>query len=325
MRVSSLIKLLPFLLLNEGLSPDKEHRIRVRAVNEIGESEPLLCVEPFIAEDHFGTPTAPGRPELVDSGPGHLTLAWDPPKNDGGAAIKGYQVELRRWRDASFKMAAEIHESVAKAEITDGIEAGQTYAGRVRALNAAGSGPWSLETERLLAEPAAAAPKLFLQTPEGKKISKIRLKEGESLRLKAKIEARPAAEEVLFSIGGIPLTPDDDNVKITKNTTEGTAELNLQRVTKRHSGILTISAHNRQGETIESIAVEVTAAPERPPGVLEVLDVHKGGCKLRWQRSREEGNSRVTYNVERRYFGFLKMKKVHYPSNNIMFSKKKKL
>lgn len=41
-----------------GLIPGKEYKFRVKAVNEEGESEPLMSDKPVLAKDPWGEPSA---------------------------------------------------------------------------------------------------------------------------------------------------------------------------------------------------------------------------------------------------------------------------
>jgi hypothetical protein len=40
-------------------------------------------------------PTQPGRPNILDWGPGHCDLSWTPPESDGGAPITHYIIEMK--------------------------------------------------------------------------------------------------------------------------------------------------------------------------------------------------------------------------------------
>ncbi|KAG9509578.1 Twitchin [Fragariocoptes setiger] len=79
----------------EKLTPGKEYRFRVRAVNKKGPSEPLLGAQPIIAKDPY---VAPGRPEnltVVNWDKDFAELEWLKPSNDGGAPIVEYLIECK--------------------------------------------------------------------------------------------------------------------------------------------------------------------------------------------------------------------------------------
>ena len=100
-----------------------------------------MCVDSFVPEDPFGVPTAPGRPEMVDGDSDHFVMAWDPPRNDGGSPVKGYQLQARKWKESTFFEAGEVKMCIQKGEVRSNlIELGGSYSVRVRALNAAGAG-----------------------------------------------------------------------------------------------------------------------------------------------------------------------------------------
>lgn len=40
-------------------------------------------------------PFPPGQPKVKDQDRDHITVQWEPPENDGGAPITGYEVERR--------------------------------------------------------------------------------------------------------------------------------------------------------------------------------------------------------------------------------------
>ena len=99
-----------------NLEPGEEYEFRVKAVNEFGESEPLVTTEPIIAKYPFGLsthiyflsnglgihlffstdkPGKPGAPEGIATTEDSITLQWEPPFKDGGKPIRGYILEKR--------------------------------------------------------------------------------------------------------------------------------------------------------------------------------------------------------------------------------------
>ncbi|XP_052746072.1 fibronectin type-III domain-containing protein 3a-like isoform X2 [Bicyclus anynana] len=140
----------------EGLRRATDYRFRLRC-------ETVDGLGPWSAEVTYRTlperPSPPGRP--APRGKIHsraFRLRWDPPGEDGGAAIESYTLEL----DAGdgFDCAYRGSEREAHCER---LLPGTTYRARVRCANAAGDSDWS-PTETVLTEatcPAVcAAPEL---------------------------------------------------------------------------------------------------------------------------------------------------------------------
>ena len=111
-----------------GLTNGQPYTFAVRAVNAVG-GGPATTVT--------ATPvTTPGVPENLGWAPGdgQVTLSWDAPSSDGGAAIARYEYEIDAsgtWIDADL----DLQETVP--DLTNG----QPYTFAVRAVNAAGGSP----------------------------------------------------------------------------------------------------------------------------------------------------------------------------------------
>ena len=107
-------------------------------------------------------PGAPAAPEIEVAKKDYITVKWNPPKNNGGASIEGYWLEVQdtdniRWR--KVQRAPITKPPMAKCnycltDVMDGIE----YRFRVAAVNAAGPGPMSEASEYALASDPIFAP-----------------------------------------------------------------------------------------------------------------------------------------------------------------------
>ncbi len=212
-----------------GLITGKEHRIRVKAVNAEGESEPLISIDYFVPQNLFGPPTAPGRPEMMDCDSDRFTMVWDPPRNDGGNEITGYQLEARKWKEQVFFSAGSVQMRLQKGEVT-GVEEGMSYAVRVRAVNAAGPGTWSMESDRLVARSRFMVPKVEIEDNN----KSVVLRGGESTVIRCTVESRPMADEIYFTKNDVILAESDTSrmkikmQKISGDTSK--AELHLYDV-----------------------------------------------------------------------------------------------
>ena len=130
-----------------GLENGRSYTFSVRAVNGIGTG---------VAETVEATPRpdaiAPKAPRDLRVTPrdSTVTLTWEPPANDGGSEVKGYQyqVDQRDWKDGGT--------AVARSVVVSGLENGRTYLFSVRAVNEIGTG--LIEMVEATPRPAAVAP-----------------------------------------------------------------------------------------------------------------------------------------------------------------------
>lgn len=115
----------------------KEYYFRVKAVNAVGESEPLETTRSIIAKNEYDEPSAPGKPAVTDWDKDHVDLEWTPPKNDGGSPITGYIIQKKEKGNPYWTNAAHVPANKTTATVPDLTE-GQDYEFRVIATNAAG-------------------------------------------------------------------------------------------------------------------------------------------------------------------------------------------
>ena len=94
----------------------------------------------------FITPQAainrPAAPALtLVPATGQITASWDAPA-DGGSAITGYDVQYKAAADAGYTTISRA-DAAATSETIASLVDGTEYTVQVRAVNAAGSGPWA--------------------------------------------------------------------------------------------------------------------------------------------------------------------------------------
>ena len=110
-----------------GLTNGQPYTFAVRAVNAVGGGDAATVT---------ATPvTTPGAPQNLSGVPGNaqVTLSWDAPASDGGAAITGYEYAIDdngTWIDAGTDRRVTV----------SGLTNGQPYTFAVRAVNAVGGG-----------------------------------------------------------------------------------------------------------------------------------------------------------------------------------------
>lgn len=136
-----------------GLQEGKPYKFRVKAVNREGESDDLEADKSIIAKNPFDEPGKPGRPDIKNWDKDFVDLEWTPPKDDGGAPIEKYIVQLRDKEGRQWIDVAKVNGDRTAAKVTDGIEEGHEYEFRVVAVNRAGPGEPSDTSKSVVAKP----------------------------------------------------------------------------------------------------------------------------------------------------------------------------
>ncbi len=123
-----------------NLKPETTYHYFVRAVNSVGASLPSN-----ISSATTNSASKPGRPTGLGatvSGREQINLSWTAPKDDGGAAIRGYRIEIsantgNTWTDLVANTGGGIGiSSYAHTEL----QPGTTHHYRVSAINSVGIG-----------------------------------------------------------------------------------------------------------------------------------------------------------------------------------------
>lgn len=168
-----------------NLTPGKEYKFRVSAVNAEGESEPLETEHSIIAKNPFDEPGKPENVRATDWDKDHVDLAWTPPNNDGGSPVTGYIIE-KKDKFGQWEKALEVPSDQCKATVPDLIE-GQGYEFRVIAVNKAGLGEPSDATPTIIAKPRNQAPRI-----DRTNLLDIKIKAGSNFNYDIKVSGEPA-------------------------------------------------------------------------------------------------------------------------------------
>jgi hypothetical protein len=122
-----------------GLSPNSTYYVRHRARNSVGSSgwSSTLTVKTLADE-----PSAPLNPHTQDPGPSSLTVDWDVPSTNNGAAITSYIVQRATNSSMSSPTEFSVDDSVTQKTFTD-LQPSTQYWFRVIAVNSVGRSPAS--------------------------------------------------------------------------------------------------------------------------------------------------------------------------------------
>ncbi|XP_045078780.1 immunoglobulin-like and fibronectin type III domain-containing protein 1 isoform X2 [Coregonus clupeaformis] len=257
---------------------------KIYAVNPEGTSDALQTEETMAGVLIFAG--RPGAPKVVSASKTCINLKWEPPEDDGGIKIDGYQLEKRKKDTAQWIALNPVTEPIEVLEyaVKDVVE-GAEYEFRVSAINVSGAGEFSLPSVMVTAKNPNMKP--TFKDPEDFMV----IRAGNSVRIKVLYEAEPPPE--------ITWMKDDEPVSgfIQIINTEGCSQLVIPSSTRSDSGNFTIVAKNKVGEASFDIEVLVTDEP-KPPGAVELEQIVHGKVIVSWEASPDqELDNRLYYMV----------------------------
>lgn len=122
------------------------------------------------------------------------------------------------------------------------------------------------------------------------------VREGEPILLDVKVIGEPPPDVEWFQ--GKKMVQETKDVRV-ENVPYNTKYINDEPL-RKHTGVYKIVATNQYGKDEAEINITVISKPSKPEGPLEVKDIHKEGCKLKWKPPKDDGGLPVEgYVVEK--------------------------
>ena len=107
----------------------------------------------------------------------------------------------------------------------------------------------------------------------------IRIRAGQSIKFDVDIKGEPApTAKWTFKTQELKTL---DNVKVEH--IEYNSKLIITEAVRKYTGIYKLTAVNDSGTDEADVEVNVLDKPGKPEGPIEVTDVHKEGCKIKWK------------------------------------------
>lgn len=270
----------------EDFTPKKTYKLRVRAVNKLGTSEPATFGKPILAKNPWDEPSKPNNVEVVDWDKDHADLKWTKPDNDGGAPITGYVLEYKDKFSKEWVKAKEVGPDDLAATV-DGLKEGNQYEFRVKAVNKAGPGEPSEPTKAIIAKCRFVKPFIV-----GDQLKPIVIKKGQVIKFDVKYGGEPEPE-CSWEKDGKPLEADSAE-RITIDKSERNSIITVRKAVRGDSGKYRVVLTNSSG-TCDSIAdVIVLDRPTPPKGPLEAEEIRADHVKVKWKKPEDSGGSEVT-------------------------------
>ncbi|XP_060892969.1 titin-like [Labrus mixtus] len=265
--------------LHEGC----EYEFRVIAENAAGLSEPSSPCPLTLAEDPTFLPSPPAKPIIVDSSRCSITLSWNKPLFDGGAAVTGYKVEYRKSTEDDWAVGA--HNTDKTEFAVTGLTPGAVYIFIVRSVNKIGISEPSPETEPEVAMEREEEPR-FEISPEMRKT--LIVKDGSSFTLTVPFSGKPVPS----------VTWDKTNVDLRVrglvNTCNSVTSITVEGATRDDSGKYIVKLQNVAGSASLTLNVRVLDSPG-PPTNVAVKDVTKNSATVCWDIPENEGGASVKH------------------------------
>ncbi|KAM8861248.1 titin-like isoform 2-T2 [Synchiropus picturatus] len=264
-----------------GLHEGCEYEYRVFAENAAGLSEPSIPSPLTLAEDPKFLPSPPAKLAIIDSSKSSITLSWNKPLFDGGAAVTGYKVEFRKLEEDTWTVAAA---NTDKTEFTvAGLASGSEYVFAVRSINKMGLSEPSPETDPQAPIEREEEPRFDIDSEMKKTIL---VKEGSSFTLSVPYTGKPVPD-VTWEKADVDL-----RVRGMINTSNTVTSITVERATRDDSGKYTVKFQNAAGSTSLTLAVRVLDSPG-PPTHVGVKDVTKNSVTVTWDIPENEGGASV--------------------------------
>ena len=185
---------------HHGLSPGTTHFYRVRAVkdgvtsgwvyaHDTTEAQPVLDERGRTVNVEHRAPLWPENLRFSSVDRTSVTLVWDPPANDGGTPVTGY--EYRVYGPCAAGAIDSVCDVVGPTRVSGtsrritGLNVEGDYEFQVRALNAAGAGDWSLPVQKTVGAATAGGGRVILSP------SRLTVPEGGEATYRVKLSSSP--------------------------------------------------------------------------------------------------------------------------------------
>ena len=152
-----------------------------------------------------------------------------------------------------------------------GVEPGQSYAVRVRALNAAGHSQWSIESDQLVCRHKSLKPKVVFRGG----VKEMTLNAGDTLFLEADIPGEPPCEEIAWTLNGKTLVEGPGNGIYIDNSKPYMSFLEKSAVTRKDCGPVVCTATNMSGKAAATVQLLVVDRPSMPQDRLLISNIHR--------------------------------------------------
>jgi len=270
----------------KDLSPKKEYKFRVRAVNKKGKSEPLVASKTIVAKDPYDPPSEPENLVVVNWDKDFVDLEWEAPAKDGGIPVEKYIIESKSKFATDWTSIKEVPAAQGcKAHITETLKEGAQLQFRVRAANKMGPGEPSKATKPIIIKARFVRPYIA-----GDGLKNIVVKKGRPVRYEINFGAEPPPE-ITWIANDQPLRCITDKCEI--DNAEKKTILQVTNTTRADSGRYKLILKNSSGQVVSEADVVVLDRPSAPEGPLVIEEVKSDQVTIKWRKPKDTGGEDI--------------------------------
>lgn len=273
----------------EGFRKNQVLRVRIRAANRVGESEPANINDRITMKNPWNVPNAPRDPEVIDWTETTLSVQWKAPDSDGGSPITGYVVEYKEKVSSVWKSYVEPDPNKLSTIIPD-LRTGASYVVRIRARNHEGDSEPSKETPPKIAKARFVKP-FFVDVGT---MQNITIRKGQLGRWDVAFGGEPVPTSAwFFSKGRLGVAPEvpvkQDGDHITLESYDGNTVFTVKKAVRTDSGRYFIRVKNEVGVAEHKADLLVLDKPSPPDGEPEATKIRSDAATVTFRPPRDDG------------------------------------
>lgn len=274
----------------EGFRKNQVLRVRIRAANHVGESEPAAIADRITMKNPWNVPNAPRDPEVIDWTETTLSVQWKAPDSDGGSPITGYVVEYKEKTGTTWRSYIESDPTKLTTIIPD-LRTGASYIVRIRARNREGDSEPSKETPPKIAKARFVKP-FFVDVGS---MQNITIRKGQMGRWDIEFGGEPEPKAAWFFSKGrlgvapeVPVKPTSDD-HITLEFYDKNTVLTVKKAVRADSGRYFVRVTNEVGTVEHKADFLVLDKPGPPDGEPEAKEIRSDRATVAFRPPKDDG------------------------------------
>jgi Fibronectin type III domain/Immunoglobulin I-set domain len=274
----------------EGFRKGQVLRVRVRAANRVGESEPAGVADRITMKNPWTVPNPPTDAEVFDWTETTLSVKWKAPDSDGGSPITGYLVEYKEKAASTWKSFFEPDAKKLSASIPE-LRTGAAYVVRIKARNIEGDSEPSGTTPPKIAKARFVKP-FFIDVGT---MQDITIRKGQMGRWDVAYGGEPDPTSAwFFSKGRLGVAPEvavkqSADEHITLESYDRNTVLTVKKAVRSDSGRYIIRVTNEVGTCEHKADFLVLDKPSPPDGEPEATKIRENSATVAFRPPKDDG------------------------------------